>query len=154
MNGEIFSRPFDTPFGAVPFDRITVADYMPAFEEALRQSWNEIESIRDNDEPPTFANTVAALARSGEMLDRVAGAFFPLTSACTDDSMMDISVKVSEMLTDHSVRISLDEKLWARIRTVYDSGEAASLDGEDRMLLKKTYERFVRSGARRSRRAA
>lgn len=147
MNGEIFSRPFDAPFGAVPFDRITVADYMPAFEEALRQSWNEIESIRDNEETPTFANTVAALARSGEMLDRVAGAFFPLTSACTDDSMMDISVRVSEMLTEHSVRISLDEKLWARIRTVHDSGEAATLDGEDRMLLKKTYERFVRSGA-------
>ncbi len=81
------------------------------------------------------------------MLERVSGAFFPLTSACTDDEMMDISVKVSEMLTEHSVRVSLDEKLWQRIRSVHDSSESAALDREDRMLLKDTYEKFVRSGA-------
>ena len=147
MNGDIFMRPFDTPFGAVAFDKISNADYLPAFETAIGQAWSEVEAIRDNAEAPTFANTIAALARSGEMLERVAGAFFPLTSACTDDEMMDISVKVSEMLTEHSVRVSLDEKLWQRIRSVHDSSESAALDREDRMLLKDTYEKFVRSGA-------
>ncbi|MDE6524621.1 MAG: peptidase M3, partial [Paramuribaculum sp.] len=147
MNGDIFMRPFDTPFGAVAFDKISNADYLPAFETAIEQAWSEVEAIRDNAEAPTFANTIAALARSGEMLERVAGAFFPLTSACTDDEMMDISVKVSEMLTEHSVRVSLDEKLWQRIRSVHDSSESAALDREDRMLLKDTYEKFVRSGA-------
>ena len=140
-------RPFDTPFGAVAFDKISNADYLPAFGTAIGQAWSEVEAIRDNAEAPTFANTIAALARSGEMLERVAGAFFPLTSACTDDEMMDISVKVSEMLTEHSVRVSLDEKLWQRIRSVHDSSESAALDREDRMLLKDTYEKFVRSGA-------
>ncbi|WP_305134508.1 M3 family metallopeptidase [Paramuribaculum intestinale] len=147
MNGDIFMRPFDTPFGAVAFDKISNADYLPAFGTAIGQAWSEVEAIRDNAEAPTFANTIAALARSGEMLERVAGAFFPLTSACTDDEMMDISVKVSEMLTEHSVRVSLDEKLWQRIRSVHDSSESAALDREDRMLLKDTYEKFVRSGA-------
>lgn len=147
MKGEIFARPFDTPFGAVAFDKITNADYLPAFETAIKRAWDEVRAIRDNEEPPTFANTIVAFARSGEMLERVAGAFFPLTSACTDDELMAISEKVSEMLTEHSVRISLDEKLWQRIRRVHDSGEAESLDTEDRMLLKDTYERFVRSGA-------
>ncbi len=147
MNGDIFMRPFDTPFGAVAFDKISNADYLPAFETSIGQAWSEVEAIRDNAEAPTFANTIAALARSGEMLERVAGAFFPLTSACTDDEMMDISVKGSEMLTEHSVRVSLDEKLWQRIRSVHDSSESAALDREDRMLLKDTYEKFVRSGA-------
>ena len=68
MNGDIFMRPFDTPFGAVAFDKISNADYLPAFGTAIGQAWSEVEAIRDNAEAPTFANTIAALARSGEML--------------------------------------------------------------------------------------
>ncbi|MDE6418120.1 MAG: M3 family metallopeptidase, partial [Duncaniella sp.] len=136
-----------TPHGTPPFDRITVADYEPAVDRGIELGLKEIEAIANNPEAPTFENTIVAMARSGRDLDRVLNVFYPLLSSLSDDSMMELSMKLSPRLSEYSTAISLNEPLWQRIRTVYETTDTAALTPEQKTLLKRTYEGFARSGA-------
>ena len=143
----IFSQPFDTPHGLVPFNRITNDMYEPAIDEGIARAQAEIDAIANNPEPPTFENTIVALERSGEMLNRVLGVFYPMLSADADDQLMEISERVTPRLTEHSNSITLNRSLWQRIKAVYASFDRDAHDQEDWMLLDKTYRAFLRSGA-------
>lgn len=143
----IFSQPFDTPHGLVPFNRITNDMYEPAIDEGIARAQAEIDAIANNPEPPTFENTIVALERSGEMLNRVLGVFYPMLSADADDQLMEISERVTPRLTEHSNSITLNRSLWQRIKAVYATFDREAHDQEDWMLLDKTYRAFLRSGA-------
>lgn len=136
-----------TPHSTAPFDRITVSDYEPAIDRGIDLGLKEVEAIANNPEAPTFDNTIAALARSGRDLDRVLNVFYPLLSSLSDDAMMELSMKITPRLSDYSTAISLNRNLWERIRTVHDKTDTLSLDPEDRMLLRRTYDSFARNGA-------
>ena len=111
---------YQTPFGTPPFDQIKTEHYEPAFDEGIRQLDEEIHTIADNTELPTFENTIVALERSGKLLDKVSSAFFNVLNAEADDEMMDISQRVSPKLSESSNNIYLNEKLFTRVRNVYD----------------------------------
>jgi peptidyl-dipeptidase Dcp len=143
----IFYQPFDTPHGLVPFDRITNDMYEPAIDEGIARAQAEIDAIANNPELPTFENTIVVLERSGQMLNRVLGVFYPMLSADADDQLMEISERVTPRLTEHSNSITLNRSLWQRIKAVYASFDRDAHDQEDWMLLDKTYRAFLRSGA-------
>ena len=141
-----FLEPYHTPRHTHPFDRIKTEHYEPAFREGMKQHNAEIDAIVNTPEAPTFKNTIVALERSGRLLDRVCQVFFNLLEAESDDDMQQLAREISPALAEHSNNISMNEKLFARVKAVYEA-EADTLTGEDRMLLQKTYDTFVRSGA-------
>lgn len=141
-----FLEEYTTPYQTPPFDKIKTEHYEPAMLEGMKQQDAEIEAIISNPEPPTFQNTVVTLERSGELLDRVVEVFFNLLEAEANDEMHELAQKLSPLLSEHSNRISLNENLFSRIKSVYNH-EYSSLTGEDKMLLQKTYDGFVRNGA-------
>lgn len=138
---------FATPHGTVPFDKIQLADYMPAIENGIKNGLKEVEVICNNRAVPDFDNTIVALENSGKELDRVLNVFFPLSSAMTSDEMMDISMQIMPLLSDYSTTISLNPRLWQKVKYVWDHKNLYKLDAEDSMLLKTTYDSFVRNGA-------
>jgi len=142
-----FFKPFDTPHGTPPFDKIRIEHYEPAFDEAIRQHKVEIETIAANPFAPTFQNTIAAMEYSGEMLNRVSGVFFNLLSAESNDEMMAISQRVSPKLSEHSNNINLNKKLFERVKAVYDNRLASGLLPEQIRLVEHYYEQFENSGA-------
>ena len=135
------------PYGAPVFDRIEESDYLPAFEEAIARNRAEIEAIRDNPEPPGFANTIEALEWAGADLDRISGIFFNLTEACTDDNLDRIAEEVSPQLTRLGMSILQDGKLFARVKAVWERRSELSLDTEAAKLLEETWKSFSRHGA-------
>lgn len=142
-----FFKPYDTPFGTLPFDKIKPEHYEPAFDKAIADLQSEILAIANNPADPTFENTVVALDRSGQLLDKVSSAFFNVLSASSTDEMMEISQRVSPKLSESSNNIYLNEALFARIKTIYDSKDKLNLSVEDKRLLEKTYEAFQKQGA-------
>lgn len=141
-----FLEEYNTPHRTHPFDKIKDEHYEPAFKEGMKRQTEEIDTIVNNPEPATFENTIVALEHSGELLDRVCQVFFNLMEAESNDAMQQLAQEISPLLAEHGNSISLNEKLFARIKTVYEN-QADVLDGEDRELLQKTYDGFVRSGA-------
>lgn len=135
------------PHGAVPFDKITFADYEPAIDRGIKLGLEAVDAIVSNPEEPTFQNTIVALERADEDLNRVLMVFEPLLSALSDDDMMALSMKITPRLSDYATSISLNPGLWKRVKSVYDNRDKFDLDKEDKMLLKRTYESFVRNGA-------
>jgi len=142
-----FVTPFDTPYGTPPFELFNNGQYEEAIDFGIKQSLQEVEAICNQRSVPDFENTIVALDRSGEDLNRVLGVFYNLLEADSDDEMMEISLRVSPKLSDYSTSISLNERLWDRIKQVYENREKFNLNPEQQMLLKKTYDSFVRSGA-------
>lgn len=145
-----FMEPYGTPHDTVPFDKITFADYEPAFMEGIRRDNEEIEKIINNPEAPTFENTIAVVDESkGEhyydLLDRVSTVFSCLMSAETNSDMEALAQKLSPILTKHENDVILNPRLFARVKAVYDNHRA--LTPEEQMLLDKEYDSFVRSGA-------
>ncbi|WP_369978429.1 peptidyl-dipeptidase Dcp [Xanthomonas bundabergensis] len=138
------------PFQAPPFDKIKDADYLPAFEEGMKQHLAEIRKIADNAEPASFANTIEAMERSGETLNRVQRIFFGLVQADTNDERQKIQETVAPKLAEHQDEISLDPKLFARIKTIYDQRDTLNLEPEQKRLVERDYEEFVRAGAQLS----
>ena len=134
------------PFGAPDFTKIKEVDYLPAIEEAIRLEREEIATIVDCPEAPTFANTVLALEKSGVLLDRITSVFFGLTSAHKTPVIADTEKKVLPLLTALENDINFNKTLFQRIKTVYDN-EYSTLQGEDKRLLEVVYKNFVRSGA-------
>lgn len=146
------SNPFleaewDTPHATIPFDRITLNDYEPALKEGIRQHDVEIDAIVNNSEPATFDNTIAALDRAGQLLEKVSTVAGNLNEANTSDELQDLIMKLMPMLTEHSNNVSLNPALFARIKEVYDTVDRAELTTEQQRLLEDTYQSFVRSGA-------
>ena len=142
-----FFEDWDTPFGVPPFDRIEVAHYMPAFLKAMERHKAEIEDIVQNSEPPSFANTIEALDRSGVFLTKVNYVFQNMASANTNEKIQQIEQEIAPLLAKHNDDINLDEGLFQRTKSVYEQKDSLDLTPEQSMLLEKTYEGFVRGGA-------
>ena len=134
------------PYGAPDFSKIQTADYLPAFEEGIRQQRENIQKIVDCQDSATFENTILPYEESGRLLDRVGRVFFALVEADKTPELSDIEKKVQPMLTDLSNEIMFNKPLFERIRQVYDRQHDA-LQGEDQKLLEETYKEFVRKGA-------
>jgi len=138
---------YDTPFGVPPFDRMRPEHYLPAFDEGIARHAAEVDRIAENLEDPTFANTVEALERSGALLTKVSSVFYNLLSADTSDTLQEIARQVAPKLAQHRDNIRLNEKLFARIKAVYDRRDSLDLTPEQAKLLEETYKNFVRGGA-------
>lgn len=141
------NNPLLQPFELPPFGEVKHEHFLPAIEHGIDSALAEIDAIARNHEPPTFANTIEALERSGGELDRTLGVFYPLLSADADNELMDISLKASPMLSEYSTKISLNDQLFERIRAVYDLRDTLNLSAPQRKLLEDTYLSFTRSGA-------
>lgn len=138
---------FNTKHRSAPFNQIKEEHFLPAFQELIKISEKEIDDIVENDEEPSFENVIEALAYSGEKLDVVSGIFFNLNSAETNDEIQKIAQEVSPLLTEFSAKISQNEKLFSKIKKVYEEQQKYQLNEEQQMLLSETYKGFVRSGA-------
>ncbi len=142
-----FFTEYTTPFGVPPFDQIKVEHYKPAFLKGMEEHKKEIDAIVNNGEEPTFENTIVALDRSGELLTKVALAFGGEASVNTTDEIQELEQEISPLLSAHGDDISLNPKLFARVKAVYDNQAAFNLDKEQKKLLEETYKSFVRNGA-------
>lgn len=140
-------NPLLQPFELPPFDRVRNSHFLPAIEHGIALALAEVDAIAGNDAEPTFENTVEALEHVGQELNRTLGVFYPLLSAEADDELMEISLKASPLLSEYSSKISLNEKLFERIKAVYDRREELDLDGPALKLLEDSYAGFTRSGA-------
>ena len=138
------------PHQLPPFDRIDDAHYAPAFERGMADQIAEIEAIAGASEPPTFENTIVALERSGQLLNRVAATFFALSSADTNDAINAIRNEMAPRLAAHTDRMLLDAGLFARVESLYEQRADLGLDDESRRLVEEYYVDFVRAGARLS----
>jgi peptidyl-dipeptidase Dcp len=136
-----------TPFGAPPFDRIETAHHAPAIREAMRRQRDAIAAIAADPSAPTFANTIEALERSGELLARVGNVFRAMNSANTSDEIQAIARELAPEQSAHYDAILFDEKLFARLKTLHDARETLPLTSEQRRLLDRYYRDFVRGGA-------
>lgn len=130
-----FFETYSTLHGTVPFDKIKTGDYVPAIREGIRRQNAEIEAIIRNPEVPTFANTVLAYEKSGEMLHRVSTVFGNLLSAETDDDLQELAKEIMPMMSEHENNISLNEELFARIKAVYEQQDKETLNPEQHKLL-------------------
>jgi len=142
----------NTPFGVPAFDQVQIRHYLPAFKQAIAEAQAEIDAIVNNPEAPTFENTVAALDRSGLLLERVSGVFYNVLEADGNEQMDAIANEVAPLLSDFQDGIVLNEGLFARVKAVYEAetqkanGES-SLTPEQMRLLTETYKKFVNNGA-------
>ena len=134
------------PFGAPDFSKIQESDYLPAFEAGIKEQRANIQKIISNKKKPTFQNTILAYENSGMLLDHVSNVFFGLTSAHKTPGIAEAQKKVMPLLTDLDNEISFNQKLFERIKYVYDH-EYSKLKGEDKRLTEVIYKGFVRSGA-------
>ncbi len=139
-------QPYHTLHDATPFDRIRLEDYEPAIRKGMEAEDAEIKQIIENPEAPTFANTVLALEQNGKLLDRVTTVLFNLMSAETCDELDAIAERMMPELSEHANNISLNEKLFDRIKQVYLQKDQITLTQEERKLLEKTYDGFQRNG--------
>ncbi|MAE50912.1 MAG: peptidase M3 [Micavibrio sp.] len=140
---EISSLPNHAP----AFDKITDDDYLPAIETAIKDARKNIETIRDQESPPSFENTIVALETSSEKLDQAMSIFYNQLSAVGGDKLHEIAEKVGPVSAEFSNDIMLDEKLFARVKAVYDAKDELDLTEEQKTLLDNSYKGFVRSGA-------
>ena len=137
---------WDTPHATPPFDKIKISDYEPAIETAIAVSRAEVDAIINNPAKPSFANTIEALERQGELLGRILGIFFNLREADTSDEMDAIALRIQPKLTELSNDVSLNPQLFERVKAVYE-GSQLLLSKEEKQLLEDTYKSFARSGA-------
>lgn len=135
------------PFGAPQFDKIKNEHYLPAFTQGIAEAKAEIDAIADNPEKPTFENTIEAMEYSGRTLDRVSNIFYNLMEADVNEQMQQIAEEVAPMLNDYSMYVSLNEKLFARVKAVYEQKDSLGLAKDQMKLLENTYRSFTRNGA-------
>ena len=138
---------YHTPFETTPFHLIKTEDFEPAMMEGMEVHNQEVDAIANSPIEPTFANTIVALEKSGTLLDRVTTVFGNLLSAETSDELEALAERMMPRLSEHSNNISLNEKLFARIKHVYNQTDSEALTQEERMLLQNTYDSFIRNGA-------
>ena len=145
-NNPLLDQPA-TPFGVPAFDQVKIEHYLPAFEEAIKQNKAEVDAIVNNEAEPTFENTIVALDRSGLLLDRVVGVFFNVLEADGNEEMNEIAEKVSPMLSELSDGIILNDKLFQRVKFVYEQRDQLGLNPEQMRLLTETFKNFADNGA-------
>ncbi len=143
----ILNSKFETRYNTAPFSKIKDEDFLPAFKIAIAKAKTEIDSIVNNTEMPSFANTIEALDYCGEELDRISSIFFNLNSAETNDTIQKIAQEVSPLLSDFSNDITLNQDLFQRVKAVYSSKANLNLTTEQATLLDKKYKSFSRNGA-------
>jgi peptidyl-dipeptidase Dcp len=142
-----FLNKYETPFEVPPFDQIKLSHFMPAYLQGFEEENKEIDAIINNKEEPTFENTIKAMQYTGSLLDKVSGAFGILSSANTNDSIQAINKELSPLQAKHRDDINLNEKLFLRVKKVYDNKDKFKLSDEESKLLDDTYKSFVRNGA-------
>ncbi len=145
-----FFEDWVTPFGIPPFDRITTAHFLPAYEKALPLHVQEIAAIRDNPAAPTFHNTIAAFEKAGGALLRINKVFWNLTGTESNDELQKVEREISPVLARHGSEIFLDAKILARIEAIIDGAEWATLNDEQKRLAERMQKAFVSSGAKLS----
>lgn len=138
---------FDTPHGIAPFPSITIGNYREGMMLGMEEQKAEVEAITDNSEAPTFENTIAALDQCGKLLRKVRGTFSPLSSSNSTEEMRKLQKEMSPLFSSHNDDIYLNDKLFARVKAVYDSRESLTLTPEQGKILENIYKRFVNSGA-------
>ena len=143
-----FQNASTLPYELPPFDRIQDSDYRPAFEAGMAGERFDMDRIAHDPAPPTFDNTIVAMERAGQMLDRVSTTFFNLNTANTDAEMQKIQVEMAPKLAAHSDAILLDPALFARVDALYQQRASLNLDPESAQLLERRYTAFVRAGAK------
>jgi peptidyl-dipeptidase Dcp len=141
-----FFEQWNTPFQTPPFSKIKNEHFLPALEEGIKQQRAELEQIINNSESPTFQNTIAALEKSGKLLTKVTRVFFNLTGANTNDELQKVAEKITPELTKLNNDIYLNEKLYQRIKTIYDEKDKLNLSKEELRLLDNYYSDFTRAG--------
>jgi peptidyl-dipeptidase Dcp len=146
MNNPLLQE-WDTPFATPPFPLIETAHFRPAIEEAIKSAAEEINLISDNNDQPDFENTIAALDRVGETLGRITSLLFNLNSADTNKSLQEVLQEVSPLLTRFSNDITLNEKLFGRIKIVYESKETSGINTEQKILTERKFRNFILGGA-------
>ncbi len=139
--------PWTGPFAAPPFAAVRVEHYRPAFDVGMAEQNAAIGAIAENAAEPTFANTIVALETSGRTLERVAGVFFNLTGADTNDELETIEREIAPVLARHSSTIYLNGDLYARIDALWKRRDALKLDAEQRRVLERYHTIFSREGA-------
>lgn len=135
------------PYGAPQFDKIRNSDYLPAFEQAFREGKQEIDAIVNNPDAPTFQNTVEALEYAGGLVNKVSYIFYNLLEADTSDELQDIAQQISPMETEFQLYVTLNGKLFQRVKAVYDQRDSLTLDPDQKKLLEDSYKSFERNGA-------
>lgn len=140
---EAFKTPHQTP----PYDKIKAEHFMPAMQEAMKQGRAEIDLITNNTAKPTFENTIVALERAGDLMSRISPILFHLNGAETTPDLQKTVREISPLLTEYGNDIQLNEKLFTRVKAVWDQRSSLKLDTEGAMLLEKTYKGFARNGA-------
>ena len=143
----ILTQNFETAHNSAPFSKIKYSDFLPAVQECIQKTRKEIDAIINNKEIPSFENTIEALDYSGEQLDRVTSIFFNLNSAETNDEIQKLAQEISPLLTEFSNDITLNKKLFKRVKALYEIKDDLNLNPEEDMLLEKKYKSFSRNGA-------
>lgn len=138
---------WDTPYGVPPFDKIRPEHYVPAFERAMSLNEAEVEAIASNNDEPTFENTLLAFDDAGRMLAQVELVFGMICAADTNEQLQAVQEQIMPRLAAHYDRILMNDRLFERVRALYDRRETLGLDAEQMRLLEKTYRGFVRAGA-------
>jgi len=141
------TEPFQTPHATVPFHLIKTADFEPAIEEGIKLHNIQISSITDNENEPTFENTIEALENSGELLDRITSIFGNLLNTNADEELQTLASSIIPILSEHNNNIGLNLQLFNKIKAVYDRKDELPLNKEQSKLLEDTYTGFVRRGA-------
>ncbi|MBX2953780.1 MAG: M3 family metallopeptidase [Leadbetterella sp.] len=142
-----FLKAYDTPYQVPPFDKIRHEHFKPAFLEGMRIQKGETKAIANSAAAPTFENTVVAMENSGELLSRVSTVFFNLSSAHTSKEIQALAQEMAPILARHSDDIYLNEKLFGRVKTLWEKRKSLKLTAEQARLLELSYKAFVRSGA-------
>ncbi|HQK86791.1 MAG TPA: peptidase M3, partial [Acidobacteriota bacterium] len=141
-----FLAPYGTPYNVPPFEKIKLEHFRPAFEEGMKRNLAEIDAIVNNPQPPTFANTIEALDRSGELLGEVSSVFFGRVSVDTNDEIQKLNQEIAPRLAAHRDAIAMNSKLFMRVRMLYNQREQLGLTGEQLYLLENLYRGYIRSG--------
>jgi len=142
-----FLTPSTLPYQAPPFDRIKDADFQPAIEEGMKRQLSEVETIANSSDAPTFANTIEAMERSGDLLRRVQRVFGGLTQSNTNPTLQKVQSEEAPKLAAHRDAIYLNPRLFARVKAIYDQRSSLNLDAESLRLAERSYRDFVRAGA-------
>lgn len=142
-----FFKEFDTPFGLPDFAAIKLEHYLPAVNEGLKRQNAEIDAIIATKEAPNFENTILAFDNSGLLLENVTSVFFNLLQADKQEGMQELAEQITSLVAEHTDKIAMNEKLFARVKAVYDQREKLNLNAEQRMVVEKFYQDFVRGGA-------
>lgn len=142
-----FLTEWDTPFQTPPFEKINESHYLPAFKAAIQEHTEELKSIAESTESPTFENTIVALDESGATLDKVRNVFNGMSSSMTNENMQALAKEVSPMLAKHNDQLTLNEALFNRIKALYNDRANLDLNTEQNTLIDHYYNKFIRGGA-------